>query len=69
MAKAFAKDLCPRISYNAHGAASRADLLDNGSIYWVIKRQIGAQQITDIEEFTDDQASAGVTCILIRRWC
>ena len=46
------------------------DLLDNGSIYWVIKRQIRVrQQITDIEEFTDDQAFAGVTCILTRRWC
>ena len=33
-----------------------SDLLDNGSIYWVIKRQIRVrQQITDIEEFVDDQ--------------
>ena len=32
------------------------DLLDNGSIYWVIKRQIRVrQQVTDIEEFVDDQ--------------
>ena len=32
------------------------DLLDNGSIYWVIKRQIRVRQrIVDIEEFVDGQ--------------
>ena len=32
------------------------DLLDNGSIYWVIKRQIRVRQpIADVEEFVDDQ--------------
>ncbi|HCQ82264.1 MAG TPA: DUF1489 domain-containing protein [Rhodobiaceae bacterium] len=32
------------------------DLLENGSIYWVIKRQIRVRQVlTDIEEFVDDQ--------------
>ena len=34
----------------------QADLLEGGSIYWVIKRQIRVRQlITDIEEFTDGQ--------------
>lgn len=33
-----------------------ADLLDGGSLYWVIKRQIRVRQkITDIEEFVDGQ--------------
>ena len=33
-----------------------SDLLENGSIYWVIKRQIRVRQVlTDIEEFVDDQ--------------
>ena len=32
----------------------QADLLEGGSLYWVIKRQIRVrQQITDIEEFID----------------
>lgn len=34
----------------------QADLLEGGSIYWVIKRQIRVRQrIIDIEEFTDGQ--------------
>jgi len=34
----------------------QGDLLENGSIYWVIKRQIRVRQpIIDIEEFVDDQ--------------
>ena len=34
----------------------QADLLEGGSLYWVIKRQIRVrQQITDIEEFIDGQ--------------
>ncbi len=34
----------------------QADLLEGGSIYWVIKRQIRVrQQINDIEEFVDGQ--------------
>jgi hypothetical protein len=34
----------------------QADLLEGGSIYWVIKLQIRVRQlITDIEEFTDGQ--------------
>ena len=37
------------------------DLLDNGSIYWVIKRQIRVrQQIADIEEFVDDDGSGEI---------
>jgi hypothetical protein len=33
-----------------------ADLLDGGSLYWVIKGQIAARQILlDVEPFTDDQ--------------
>ena len=34
----------------------QTDLLEGGSIYWVIKRQIRVrQQITDIEEFFDER--------------
>ena len=34
----------------------QADLLEGGSLYWVIKRQIRVRQhITDIEEFVDGQ--------------
>ena len=56
MAKALQKTYA-RVFHTTRMVPRRVpDLLDNGSIYWVIKRQIRVrQQITDIEEFVDDQ--------------
>ena len=40
-----------------------ADILDDGSLYWVIKGQIGARQrVIGIEPFVDSEGSGDASC-------